>query len=80
MKLLIDINKGTCDLMFRSINEIERELRMRANVYPSLIRSGRLSEANATRQTEDLERALLVLKEVQAAITNANEVPSLFDQ
>jgi hypothetical protein len=55
----------TKTVLAEQIAEVERELTMRARVYPSLIEAGKLSQALADRQTACLAGALKTLQWLQ---------------
>jgi hypothetical protein len=45
------------------IAEVDRELRLRARVYPALIANKKLTQKMADRQTETMRAVLLTLQE-----------------
>ncbi len=47
------------------IAELKRELALRKNVYPSFVKSGRMKQVDADRQTERLTAALHTLMAVE---------------
>lgn len=49
------------------VAEVERELRLRRNVYPSMISRGNLKESDARRRIEHLEAVLVTLKRLENA-------------
>jgi len=49
----------------QQIDEINRELAMRTNVYPHLVASGKLTSLQAIRQNEGLMGALATLQWLQ---------------
>jgi hypothetical protein len=52
----------TKTVLAEQIAEVEREIAMRARVYPGLIAAGKLSQALADRQTACLAGALKTLQ------------------
>lgn len=46
----------------RQIACVERELRMRRRVYPRLVADGRMAEADATRETWEMQAVLDTLR------------------